>query len=396
MAGLTLEWVYELLRGLGRLFLHPMFYYVFILATLLGIARVKRERHDFHVRAENAYYEVQQVLPLGLILGLILSIVMIVIGVVIPIEMIIFVALFTFILSLTTKMRWLAPVYTVGLAFFATLFFLSKEWAFPLVESGTPDWNINLLPPMAVLLGLIVIAEGIFISKNGIKGTSPKIIISKRGLRVGIHEVSRVWMLPVFLLIPGDAISAPFSWWPVFSIGSETYSILVVPFAIGFYQQIYSALPAVVLKQFGKKVINLGIILTVLSAVGYWVPLASIVVVALAMIARELLSMRLRLKEENSPLYFSRKQKGVMILGVIPDTPAEKMGLGIGEVITKVNGIHVNSEDSFYDALEINRAHCKLEVVDVNDQIRYVQRALYEGDPYKLGILFVLDEKTAN
>ena len=285
MAGLTLEWVYELLRGLGRLFLHPMFYYVFILAALLGIARVKRERHDFHVRAENAYYEVQQVLPLGLILGLILSIVMIVIGVVIPIEMIIFVALFTFILSLTTKMRWLAPVYTVGLAFFATLFFLSKEWAFPLVESGTPDWNINLLPPMAVLLGLIVIAEGIFISKNGIKGTSPKIIISKRGLRAGIHEVSRVWMLPVFLLIPGDAISAPFSWWPVFSIGSETYSILVVPFAIGFYQQIYSALPAVALKQFGKKVINLGIILTVLSVVGYWVPLASIVVVALAMIA---------------------------------------------------------------------------------------------------------------
>ena len=396
MAGLTLEWVYELLRGLGRLFLHPMFYYVFILAVLLGIARVKRERHDFHVRAENAYYEVRQVLPLGLILGLIFSILLIVIGIVIPIEMIIFVALFTFILSLTTKMRWLAPVYTVGLAFFATLFFLSKEWAFPLVESGTPDWNINLLPPMAVLLGLIVIAEGIFISKNGIRGTSPKIIISKRGLRAGIHEVSRVWMLPVFLLIPGDAISAPFSWWPVFSIGSETYSILVVPFAIGFYQQIYSTLPAVALKEFGKKVINLGIILTVLSAVGYWVPLASIVVVALAMIVRELLSMRLRLKEENSPLYFSRKQQGVMILGVIPDSPAEKMGLGIGEVIMKANGIHVNSEDSFYDALEINRAHCKLEVVDVNDQIRYVQRALYEGDPYKLGILFVLDEKTAN
>lgn len=393
---MTLEWVYELLRGLGRLFLHPMFYYVFILAALLGIARVKRERQDFHVRAENAYYELRQVLPLGLILGLIVSIVMIVIGIVIPIEMIIFVALFTFILSLTTKMRWLAPVYTVGLAFFATLLFLNKEWVFPLVESGTPQWNINLLPPMAVLLGLIVIVEGVLISRNGIKGSSPKIIKSKRGLRVGIHEVSRVWMLPVFLLIPGDVISAPFSWWPVFSIGSETYSILVIPFAIGFYQQVYSTLPAVALKQFGKKVINLGIILTVLSIVGYWVPLASIFVVALAMIARELLSMRLRLKEENSPLYFSRKQQGVMILGIIPGSPAEKMDLKVGEVIMKVNGIHMNSGDSFYDALEVNRAHCKLEVVDVNDQIRFVQRALYEGDPYKLGILFVHDEKTAN
>ena len=37
---------------------------------------------------------------------------------------------------------------------------------------------------------------------------------------------------------------------------SETYSILVIPFAIGFYQQVYSTLPALALKQFGKKVIN--------------------------------------------------------------------------------------------------------------------------------------------
>lgn len=395
MAVLTLEWVFEILKGMGRLFLHPVFYYGFILAAVLGVSRVKRERKDFHVRAESAYYELKQLVPLGIVIGLVLSILMIGIGIVIPIEMIIFIALFTFILSFTGHIRWLAPVYTVGLSFFATLFFLSKNWVFPLVQSQTPEWNTELLASMAVLLCLLVIAEGILIIKNGTKGTSPKIIKSKRGLRVGIHEVRRIWLLPVFLLIPGDALSAAFDWWPVFSLGSETYSILLVPFAIGFYQQIHGMLPVLAIKQFGKKVIILGVILTAISVIGYWYPLASIIVVALAIIGRELLSMWQRLIEDNRPFYFSRKQQGVMILGIIPDSPAEKMGLGVGELIMKVNGIKVNSEDSFYEALEKNRAHCKLEVLDVNDEIRYVQRALYEGDPFKLGILFVLDEKSA-
>lgn len=393
MAGLTLEWVFEILKGFGKLFLHPIFYYAFILAAVLGVSRVKREREDFHVRAENAYYELKQLIPIGLVIGLILSIIMVVVGIVIPIEYIIFITLFTFILSFTRQIRWLTPVFTVGLAFFATLFFLSQNWEFPLIQSRTPEWNLNLLPPMAILLCLLVIAEGIFILKNGNKGTSPKIIKSKRGLRVGIHEVKRVWLLPVFLVYPSKILTSPFEWWPVFSIGSESYSIFLVPFAIGFAQQIQSMLPELAVKKFGKKIITLGVILTLLSLIGYWYPLASIIVVALAIIIREFLSLRQRLSEENRPLYFSRKQQGVMILGVIPDSPADKMGLRVGELVMKVNGIQVNSEDSFYTALEKNRAHCKMEIIDVNDQIRYVQRALYEGDPFKLGILFVLDEK---
>ncbi|WP_428911011.1 PDZ domain-containing protein [Niallia sp. Krafla_26] len=390
---MTLEWVFEILKGFGKLFLHPIFYYAFILAAVLGVSRVKREREDFHVRAENAYYELKQLIPIGLVIGLILSIIMVVVGIVIPIEYIIFITLFTFILSFTRQIRWLTPVFTVGLAFFATLFFLSQNWEFPLIQSRTPEWNLNLLPPMAILLCLLVIAEGIFILKNGNKGTSPKIIKSKRGLRVGIHEVKRVWLLPVFLVYPSKILTSPFEWWPVFSIGSESYSIFLVPFAIGFAQQIQSMLPELAVKKFGKKIITLGVILTLLSLIGYWYPLASIIVVALAIIIREFLSLRQRLSEENRPLYFSRKQQGVMILGVIPDSPADKMGLRVGELVMKVNGIQVNSEDSFYTALEKNRAHCKMEIIDVNDQIRYVQRALYEGDPFKLGILFVLDEK---
>ena len=101
--------------------------------------------------------------------------------------------------------------------------------------------------------GLLLVAEGIFIIRNGGKGTSPKLMKGRRGLRVGVHEVKRLWMLPLFLIIPGEALSAPFSIWPVFSFAGETYSIMLVPFAIGFSQQIQGMLPVKAVQRIGEK-----------------------------------------------------------------------------------------------------------------------------------------------
>ena len=314
-------------------------------------------------------------------------------GLVIPIETIIFVGILTILWSLITKIRMISPIYTVGFAFFATLFFLREKQSFPYIKSYTPEWEMALLPSIAVLLALLIVAEGIFIFRNGSKGTSPKMAKSKRGLKVGVHEVKRVWMLPVFLLIPGEALTTPFDWWPLFSIGDQSYSILLVPFALGFYQQVHGALPFKAIKQFGKKIIIFGVVLTCLSAIGYWVPLASILIVAIGIIGRETLAISQRLIEESLPFYFSKRNDGVRILGVLPESAAEKMGLKVGEFITKVNGEIATDEESFYEALQKNAAHCKLEVIDHNDQIRLLQRALYEEDHHELGILFVQDEK---
>ncbi len=82
-----------------------------------------------------------------------------------------------------------------------------------------------------------------------------------------------------------------------------------------------------------------------------------------------------------------------MILGVLPESPAERMGLRPGELLTKVNGRIVHSRAELYEALQSNRAHCKLEIFDINDQIRLVQNALYEGDHHELGILAVESRK---
>lgn len=386
-------WLFELLKGTGKLFLHPVFYYLIFLSGILGVSRVKRERKNFHNRTFDAYFELRQLFPLGIILGLVLSVVTVTAGLSVPFAAILLIVVFTLLWSLTTNIRLMSPVYTVGAAFFGVILIAEYDWNVPLFKGSFQGLDEKVYPSVVILLALLLISEGILISRNATKGSSPKLVKSKRGQSVGAHEVKRLWMLPVFLLIPGDVLTLPFSFWPVFHIGAESYSLLLVPFAVGFNQQIQGMLPKQSIQLHGRKVITLGIVVLILSIIGYWYPLLSIGVAALAIIGRELISLMQRLKDDNLPFYFSKKNNGLMIIGIIPESPADKMGLQVGELISKVNGVTIRDEQTFYEALQKNRAHCKLEVLDINGEVRFVQRALYEGDHYELGVLFVQDQK---
>ncbi|MFD2442675.1 PDZ domain-containing protein [Bacillus sp. CGMCC 1.16607] len=386
------DWLWELLRGTGKLFGNPLFYYLFFLAGVLGVLRVKRERRNFHIRIQDAYFELRQLLPLGIVLGLVTSIIGIAAGLVIPLGAVLLFTLFTFLWSVTTKVRLISPVYIVGATFFAMIFAAGQTLPIPLFSKTFTSLDEKIYPAIGILLALLLIVEGILIIRNGSVATSPKLVKSKRGQWVGIHEAKRLWAVPLFLLIPEGTLSLPFDWWPMFSIGGDNYSLLLVPFAIGFHQQVQAQLPKEAIQLLGKRVTTLGVFTLLLATIGYWIPVATIIVVALAMIGRETLTLRQRLSEESMPFYFSKKNQGVMILGILPDSPAHKMALQVGELITKVNGTVVYNESEFYEALQRNRAHCKLEVIDVYGQIRFVQRALYEGEHHELGVLFVVDE----
>lgn len=386
-------WLFELLKGTGRLFLHPVFYYIIFLSGILGVSRVKRERKNFHTRTFDAFFELRQLFPQGVILGLVLSIVTVTAGLTVPFAAILLIAVFTLIWSLTTNIRLMSPVYTVGAAFFGVILIAEYDLNIPVFKEVFQAIDDKVYPSVVILLALLVIAEGILILKNASKGSSPKLVKSRRGQSVGAHEVKRFWVLPMFLLFPGDALALPFEWWPVFHLGAESYSLILVPFAVGFNQQIQGMLPKQSIQLLGRRVIALGCMTLILSIIGYWYPLISIVVAALAIVGRELISLLQRLKDDSLPFYFSKKNNGLMIIGIIPESPADKMGLQVGELISKINGVLIRDEQVFYEALQKNRAHCKLEVLDINGEVRFVQRALYEGDHYELGILFVQDQK---
>lgn len=363
------------------------------MALLIGYGRVKRERHHFHIRVHDLFQELRFLLSSGIVIGLILSLVTIGIGLVVPFESIVLIGGVTVLASFLLKMRLLSPAYVIGLAFFGGIFLSTTSIDLAIVENLAIDISDTGLVSIVILLGLLVIAEGVLIRKNGPVHTSPQLMTSKRGFSIGFHISQRLWMIPVFLLVPGQAIPTQFDWWPIFAIGDGQYSLFLVPFGIGFYQRVQGMLPTDLVKFTGRRIIVLGVSVLLLAIVSIWFPFVAIIAVSVAIIGREIISLRQRLTDESLPFYFSKKEFGIIVVGIIPKSPAEKMALQVGEVITKVNGEKIKTAADFYQALQKNRAFCKLDVIDTNGEVRFVQRALYDGEHHELGILFVNEEK---
>lgn len=387
---MTEEWLIECLRGIGILFIHPLLYVSIIIALAIGVIRVQRERRDFNIRIYRKSTELRQLLPQGILWGLILSLFTLGTGLVVPPAVLVIVGAVSILLAFTLKMRLLSPAYSVSISFFllVILYTYGGEIEWPFFDEYFQDIDTAVYPTVAILLGLLLFAEGFLIAKNAIKKPSPGLIISKRGQTVGRYASRRIWMLPLFVFIPGGNLPAPFDWFPVFSIDGQSITPIVIPFLIGFSQKVQGILPETAIKASGRQVILLGTVVLAVAVGGYWYPYMSIISVVIGLIGREGIYYLRKRSDRNLPIYFSRSKLGVRILGVIPETPAQKMGLELGEIVTKVNGIHVTDEREFYKALQKNRAHCKLEVVGNNQQIRYVQRALFEGEHHELGLLF--------
>ncbi|WP_245645121.1 PDZ domain-containing protein [Peribacillus loiseleuriae] len=382
-------WLVASLQGIGMFFLHPVFYVSIILSLFVGYLRVKRERRGFTIRINSLFQELRQLLPIGLLIGVLLSILTIGSGVVIPFAAILLMGIFTILLSLTFQVRLLSPAYIVGLSFLTIVFLAGREIEIPIFSEAFHSLDQPVYPSLAVLLGLLLLAEGILISKGGSKQPSPNLMVSKRGQVVGTYKARKIWLLPLFIFVPGGELVAPIDWYPVFSIGELHFTPIAIPVLIGFSKTIQGSLPQIAIQAQARKVTVLAVIVTTLAVFGNWYSYLSIVAVVLAMLGRELIHYFSNMNDRKLPFYFSQSKLGVKILGVIPHTPADKMGLEMGEIIMKMNGSQVSNEHEFYGALQKNRAHCKMEVIGHNGEIRFVQRALFEGEHHELGLLFI-------
>ena len=99
----------------------------------------------------------------------------------------------------------------------------------------------------------------------------------------------------------------------------------------------------------------------------YVEPVIGFFVLAAGVIIRLGITIYYAIQDQTDVYAVAPSTKGAIIAAVLPDSPAEKMGLLAGECISKVNGQRVYSERELYEALQINAAHCRLEVLDRNN-----------------------------
>ncbi|WP_461201606.1 PDZ domain-containing protein [Anoxybacillus sp. TBDG-1] len=384
-------WGFVWLKALGTFWLQPLLYYAIIFAWFIGWWRVQRERRDFHTRIYRPSLELLALIRSRSWFALIFSLVTVGAGVVLPNDTLVFWAMVTIVCSLFMQLRLLSAAYVGSIVIFTVSFFAQMEWTRPFFARFFPNIIETNVTALALLMSLLLFIEMWLVHREGAELSSPRLVTSKRGLVIGEQFVQRLWLVPLFIPVPGDGVQSFAVWWPIIS-GGETYSFVLVPFLLGFSQRVQTGMPIYLAKWTAKRIGWLACVVSLLAIGSYWVKPLAIVAAVVAILWREWIALSAKLYEQKFPPYFTKRMSGLVILGVLPNTPAHKMALSVGEVIVKVNGTSVATEEEFYAALQQNRAFCKLEVLNESGEVRFAQTALFEGEHHELGLLFVRDE----
>ncbi|MBF2672449.1 S1C family serine protease [Listeria seeligeri] len=383
----------EILKGIGRLFLQPALYVGIILVIIAGFNRVKWERKSFSIRVYSPWLELKNFFGIGLLFGLCLSIVSVVIGFSVTIE---WIAIFNTIicfLMLIGMFRFSSTAFTIGitsLTFYFCYYFDINLSPFMNEAFGYDAVFIdNFMISMTFLLSILLFVEAFLIQYTSAKNPAPSLRKSKRGKLIGSFQLRKLWFVPLVVFIPGDVFTKIFEWWPVFTIGSQSYSLIILPLFIGFQQRVQGQLPEAASRKIAVQVTTLATIIAVAGLLGIMMPILTLFAFMFAVIGRFWISYRHYRAEQLLPKKFGPQPGGIVVLGSREATPSARLNLKAGEKITEVNGQQIHTREGLYDALNLNRAFCKIKVIDNNGEPRFEQTALYENESFELGLLLV-------
>lgn len=391
-------WFQFLDRGLsavGQLFTNP-FYYIGVLFIILHYRKqIQLERKLFHTKLHSLLSETWRVVLWGWLGGLGASVLLLFVGVSIDTDVILVLWIVTIVL-LIVRIRFLCLAYAVGILGLVQVILSWIPDADSLRESyaildtvGRAD-----IPSLLVIVAVLHLLEGLLVGLQGARMSTPLFLEGKRGQMIGGHQLQGFWPVPLFLLVPmtgGSEVSLP--WQTLF--GSELsagWSLLAFPAMIGFTELTVSKLPKMQARMSANLLYMYGIILLGAAvAAHYWTPLMLLGALLSIVLHEGLLAYNRWVEAKQTPFYI-HSERGLMVLSVVPKSPAAEIGIGIGEIIHKVNGYKIKSKTDLHAAMGLNSAYCRLEVLNAEGEVRFLKRAIYAGDHHQLGILLAPDQ----
>lgn len=373
-------------KTIQLLFTQPVLYWVVFLIFVSAYERVERERINFGYKIFDGQKEWRETLVFSIVFSLIVSFIMIGFGFVFTYETIYLMNIVIILLSLTCKYTLLSASYTIGMTFILMIL-LPLLLPYQTILPKTL-FTYNNFSGLIILLGLLLFGEAILLRRIKRNNAYPSLIKSKRGIWIGEQHLRKVSVLPLFLLVPHGLIESILPYWPYVDLGFNSYSIIVIPFVMGFDHRIKSFLPNIISKQLARSMFLLAFIVLCLGIGSiYFMPL-SYVAIFIAIAGREFIVFRLKSKDDARAPYYTSLNEGLRVLSIIPGSPAANSELLVGEIITRVNGIKVRTPDEFYAALQASGVFYRLDVIDDAGEVRFIQGAFYEDDDHKLGIVF--------
>ncbi|MCR8645000.1 PDZ domain-containing protein [Paenibacillus sp. N1-5-1-14] len=392
---------FEILNQFGRaviqLLINPFLYVSALFLVMQYRKQIQLERKLFHSRLHSLRKEVLRSIIVGLVAGILISVVMAMLGIVITQGTVIVLWIITVLMAIV-RVRFMCLAYSVGVL---GILHVGLSWypeAMQWEVIGTLFKWIHeaQMPGLIALVGVLHLAEGLLVSKQGAKMASPMFFEGKRGKLIGGYSLQSFWPITLFLIVPmtgGSHVELP--WQALFSgdLWGAGWAILGFPIMMGYSELTLTSTPPEKVRRSGKLLMIYGVVIVML-AVGayYWSP-AILIAAVLSIGLHEGIMVYSRYVEARQVPLYVHDNRGLRILAVLPGSAAEEIGLQSGEIIRKINGMQVHSRIEWHEAMRMNAAFCKLEVLNIKGEIKFAQRAIYAGDHHTLGIILAPDQE---
>jgi hypothetical protein len=381
----------ELLASWGTAVIHlliqPYYYIALIFIALYYRRQVALERKLIHVKLHSWGRETWRTVWTGGVAGLVVSLAAVALGISLSYAAVACIWVVSLVLMLF-RVRYLCFAYSIGvlgIVQFVLSFFPDtlQSGAAGTIAGALREMDI---PALLVLAALLHLAEALLARWQGARLATPLFLAGKRGKVVGGYQLQAFWPLPLFLLIPPGAGIGELPWHPLLGGGLGLVSLPVI---IGFSEMTQGMLPGRKAARTSGRLLVYSIVLLGLSLLADWWSPLTVVAALSAVLLHEGLSWYSALEERSISPVFVHPPAGRKVLAVLPGSPGQELGILPGEVLLKVNGVLLTGAAQLHEALRMNSAFCKLEVLNREGESKYLQRAIYDGDHHQLGIILV-------
>ncbi|MBW1605962.1 PDZ domain-containing protein [Lactobacillus sp. Sy-1] len=387
----------KILIALVILILQPVLWVGVLRTYLISKNRIQETRSQFRNAIYPRHFEIWQFVINFIILGILGSVVTVIVGPVVSVLwLLIYQVLLLINLAVVPGALFSVEIMVISAigAMLISLDGFINQFLNPKLLS---DYGINLTAPhefnYVLLVSLFLFGLAVIVAKDGGKFNVPIIERNERQTRIAGYPFRSINVAPLLLFVPGDWIHSLFQYWPVFTLNGHSLAFLLVPIGFGFRMTVFKRQPREVFKQLASQLTKLAILGLALAVASYFFPVAAIPSIAGLLLVFWWLLMHAKSVDKAAGDWYSEVINGVRVIGVEPDTPADKMNLVIGDVILEVNNTAVTNEDEFYQALLKQSTYCRLKLKTRKGQLAIAETAIFSNAPHEIGVILFKGER---
>ncbi|NLG85244.1 MAG: PDZ domain-containing protein [Firmicutes bacterium] len=212
-------------------------------------------------------------------------------------------------------------------------------------------WPSIHLPNLLALVAALHLTESIMIAVDGHERALPAYFRLRNRGTVGGYLLQRVWPMPLLYLsvatgaLPPGGVQylKPPSWWPLIPLAAEHVGKQIVFFALpaavilGYGDLALSRTPRAKSLRTAGFLALYGLVLLGLAVAAAHQPGLAWAAAVFAPCGHEAVLYFARRSEIHGKPFFFPRPEGVPILAVLPGSPADRMGLTPGMIVTKIN-----------------------------------------------------------